>query len=198
MRRNRVYTAFKQHRLTAGKSYSYYFVVRCIRNYASRAKRKSIVVCCQYAEDALGRTLDKSNGRAKVSGDRLARVIARSWSRETSYDPSGWSEKNSAWGQCAVSALVVQDLLGGELLVGKVNGIEHYWNRLADNREFDLTKDQFGHIKSFEGPRRVDREFVISFPHTRRRYERLRRKVLAQLKASNVAGDEKKLAAGRA
>lgn len=143
------------------------------------------------------RTFEKANDRPKVTGGQLSRVIARSWSRETSYDPPGWSEFNSAWGQCAVSALVVQDLLGGELLVGKVNGIEHFWNRLGDNREFDLTRHQFGHIKTFEGPTQVDREFVLSFPHTRRRYERLRRRVLAQLEASNIAGGEKKLATGR-
>ncbi len=117
----------------------------------------------------------------------LSAALARSWSQETSHDPSGWSEHNSAWGQCAVSALIIQDLLGGELLVGKVNGVEHYWNELSDGREVDLTKHQFGHITSFEGPSRVSREFVLSFPDTRSRYERLRRRVLATMSNKGCA-----------
>jgi hypothetical protein len=112
---------------------------------------------------------------------KVSAALSQSWSLETSYDPAGWSEHNSAWGQCAVSALIVQDLLGGELLVGKVNGIEHYWNELPDGRQVDLTKHQFGRIASLEGPSQVSREFVLSFPETRTRYERLRRRVLARL-----------------
>ena len=112
---------------------------------------------------------------------KVSAALSQSWSLETSYDPAGWSEHNSAWGQCAVSALIVQDLLGGELLVGKVNGIEHYWNELPDGRQIDLTKHQFGGIASLEGPSHASREFVLSFPETRTRYERLRRRVLARL-----------------
>jgi hypothetical protein len=125
---------------------------------------------------------------------RLSTVLSQSWSLETSYDPAGWSKHNCAWGQCAVSALIAQDLLGGDLLVGRVNGIEHYWNELPDGRQLDLTKQQFGQIASLEQPSRVTREYVLSFPDTRRRYERLRREVLErmQIKASpTTAGGPK-------
>ena len=47
-------------------------------------------------------------------------------------------------GQCAVTALVVQDHCGGSILSGEVNGIPHYWNRLPTNEELDLTLRQFG------------------------------------------------------
>ena len=46
-------------------------------------------------------------------------------------------------GQCAVTALVVQDFLGGELIRAFVCGESHYWNRLPDGSELDLTADQF-------------------------------------------------------
>ena len=118
---------------------------------------------------------------------KLSRALGQSWSLETSYDPAGWSKHNCAWGQCAVSALIVQDLLGGDLLVGKVNGIEHYWNELPDGRQLDLTKQQFGQVISLEEPSRVSREFVLSFPETRTRYERLRRRVLARLGNQSLA-----------
>lgn len=48
-----------------------------------------------------------------------------------------------------MTALVLQDLLGGELLVAEVlhadgsrQGV-HYWNRLPDDAEIDLTREQF-------------------------------------------------------
>jgi hypothetical protein len=46
-----------------------------------------------------------------------------------------WSARNPAWGQCAVTALVVHDLFGGALLAAKVylDGEQqgfHNWNRM--------------------------------------------------------------------
>jgi hypothetical protein len=54
----------------------------------------------------------------------------------------------SAHGPCGPTALVVQDLLGGDLLVADVTGGTehdevHYWNRFAGGVEFDLTREQF-------------------------------------------------------
>jgi hypothetical protein len=47
-------------------------------------------------------------------------------------------------GQCAVTALVVQDYLGGVLLRAVVPGYgSHYWNGLPGIGEIDLTRAQF-------------------------------------------------------
>ena len=55
-------------------------------------------------------------------------------------DPSDaalWTPANPSRGQCAVTALVVHDLLGGLLLEAEVHHADgspqgfHYWNRLA-------------------------------------------------------------------
>lgn len=123
--------------------------------------------------------------KRRISESEVAGALARAWRRDTSYDPDGWSRQNPSWGQCAVSALIIQDLLGGDLLLGKVNGLEHYWNKIGRNKQLDVTKGQFGSIRSFEGPFSVTREFVLSFPDTSRRYQRLRERVLAQLKGVN-------------
>jgi hypothetical protein len=114
--------------------------------------------------------------------EQLEKALVRSWSRETSYDPENWSKLNSAWGQCAITALIIQDLFGGELVVGEVNGVPHYWNRLTPLREVDLTVHQFGtEIKRTKG-KKCDRDFVLSFPDTIRRYRRLRFSVIQKLR----------------
>jgi hypothetical protein len=104
--------------------------------------------------------------------DQLFGLFSQCWRRETSYDPEHWSAKNPAWGQCAVTALIVQDLLGGALLRANINGIEHYWNQLPDF-ELDLTRHQFRNIKSETPAQEQSREFVLSFPDTVRRYKLL-------------------------
>ncbi len=112
----------------------------------------------------------------------LQAVFQECWRRETSYEPEKWSPENPTHGQCAITALVIQDLLGGGLLRGRVNGAEHYWNRLPDSNELDLTRDQFGTAASVTMPETVSREYVLSFPKTVRRYERLSQLLTAALK----------------
>src|SRR5262245_43252730 len=73
----------------------------------------------------------------------LKAALAKAWSRETSADPAAWSDENNAWGQCAVTALIVQDHLGGELRRGEVGTTSHYWNQLPTGEEIDLTRHQF-------------------------------------------------------
>lgn len=112
---------------------------------------------------------------------RLTSALRRAWGRETSYDPAGWSEANPAWGQCAVTALVVQDHCGGSLVSGEVNGTPHFWNRLATDEELDLTLRQFGKSAQHSKALPCDREFVLSFPDTVRRYHQLQRRVSSRL-----------------
>jgi hypothetical protein len=82
--------------------------------------------------------------------DEVARAIEASWSDETcdESDLADWRPGNPSRGQCGVSALVLHDHLGGVLLLAEVtvDGARtgfHYWNRLADGREIDLTRAQF-------------------------------------------------------
>lgn len=82
--------------------------------------------------------------------NQLSRVIRESWSSETC-DPADlpWSTNNPAKGQCGVSALVLNDLLGGKLILAEVHWPDgtlqgyHYWNLLPDGTEVDLTIEQF-------------------------------------------------------
>ena len=119
----------------------------------------------------------------------LPAVFQECWRRETSYEPGKWSPENPTHGQCAITALVVQDLLGGDLLRAKVNGAEHYWNRLPNSSELDLTRDQFGSAPTTTAPERVSREYVLSFSNTVRRYRQLSRSFMSVLK--DIVGSER-------
>lgn len=80
--------------------------------------------------------------------EEMERVIRSSWARETSDDPDAWTPANPARGQCVGTALLVRELLGGEILVADViSGGEwvdrHAWNRLPTGVAVDLTRSQF-------------------------------------------------------
>ena len=115
-------------------------------------------------------------GRRPVSAVRLlALAIRRSWSATTSVEKE-WIREQPSRGQCAVTALVVQDYLGGQLLRAEVEGGSHYWNRLPDGTELDLTRDQFPRFL----PEKVEtrsRAHALSSPDTVRRYFILARRV---------------------
>lgn len=114
---------------------------------------------------------------------RLQTALQTAWAPETSYDPAGWSPSNPAWGQCAVTALIVQDHCGGTIVTGEVNGVPHFWNRLPTDEDLDLTLGQFGNAARHSLAHLCDRDFVLSYPETVRRYQRLADRVSSNLTA---------------
>lgn len=106
------------------------------------------------------------------------------WCAETSADPEGWTEENPAWGQCAVSALVIQDALGGDLLRSLVYRdsevlTSHYYNRLPNGAVVDVTREQFlpGDVVAEESTETRDRAYVLDNPDTNARYELLKERL---------------------
>lgn len=115
----------------------------------------------------------------------LTMAVRRSWTAMTSA-AACWTPARPALGQCAVTALVVQDVFGGELLRAVVCGQSHYWNRLPNGEELDLTADQFNEVRLETEPQLRAREYVLSFPDTAARYEALRAEVLSCLDARAI------------
>lgn len=66
-------------------------------------------------------------------------VLRGAWSNESS---SKWTAENPALGQCGVTALVVHDVFGGEILKTPTPGGMHFYNRIAGCR-CDFTEAQF-------------------------------------------------------
>jgi len=87
----------------------------------------------------------------------LQDAIRASWGSDTTEEPAVWSEDNPAWGNCVVTALVVRDYLGGELVIAGVvrDGVRvdrHVWNRLPSGLDVDLSRDQFRDGERYEAP----------------------------------------------
>lgn len=72
----------------------------------------------------------------------LYRAVARVWSADTSSPTGAWSSSNPAQNHCSITALVVQDYFGGEILSTKTSGGTHFYN-LIDGVKWDLTVGQF-------------------------------------------------------
>jgi hypothetical protein len=94
----------------------------------------------------------------------LEAAISASWSLHTC-DPTDvpfWSADEPSRGQCAVTALVVHDLLGGRLLGAEVHHADgspqgfHYWNRLS-GVDVDLTRRQFKSGEVVQVPHLIER-----------------------------------------
>ena len=114
--------------------------------------------------------------------------LPRICDKETSADPVGCVESNPLWGHCAVVALLIQDLFGGELMRASLEETpfagmrSHYWNRLPGGMELDLTAEQFGNrrpigLKAEMRPR----SYLLSSPETKTRYELLKQRLKKQL-----------------
>ncbi|MFP7254671.1 hypothetical protein SFC02_10240 [Terribacillus goriensis] len=71
--------------------------------------------------------------------EEIMEVLIKSWSLESS---SKWSEDNPAKGQCGVTALVINDLLGGEIKKTKLLDGWHFYNIINGKRN-DFTDSQF-------------------------------------------------------
>jgi hypothetical protein len=80
----------------------------------------------------------------------VEQALRASWSMETSDDPEGWTPENPALGQCAVSALVIRALYGGDIVIATVLDRDgertpdgHAWNVLPSGEQVDFAFDQF-------------------------------------------------------
>jgi hypothetical protein len=116
----------------------------------------------------------------------LEKALEFSWCKETSSDPEIWTKENHAWGQCAVTSLVLQDYFGGEIVNCKLGQISHYYN-IIYGRKIDLTARQFP--KGTEIPEGIPkpgnfestRQYILSYPETVKRYFILKNLVEANL-----------------
>jgi hypothetical protein len=99
-------------------------------------------------------------------------AIRSAWCRETSFWPDEWSPENPAHGQCAVTALIVQDYLGGDIWRGWVEFVTHYRNHVL-GQTVDLSMQQFPKGSTWRPDVPVNRDRLLADPDTLRRYQQL-------------------------
>ena len=126
--------------------------------------------------------------------DATLHAVAAAWSADTDYERTRFNAMNPARGQCMVSSLVVQYLLGGELIRFHVTGAgfdeNHYANTLPDGTVLDATFRQYQgavvsmtvYPKGHAGFGSV-RSRLLADAATRTRYERLLATVVRNLQA---------------
>lgn len=113
-------------------------------------------------------------------------ALQKSWSAETSSSDK-WDTINPSLGQCTVTACVLQDYLGGDMVnsiatLPDGKKVSHYLN-LIDGEYIDLTAKQFpkGTTFSKPNPKTKDlpttREYCLSFKNTNDRYIILKNRV---------------------
>jgi hypothetical protein len=80
----------------------------------------------------------------------VEQALRASWTMESSDDPDKWSPENPALGQCAVSALIIRALYGGDIVIATVLDRDgertpdgHAWNVLPSGEQVDFSFDQF-------------------------------------------------------
>lgn len=124
---------------------------------------------------------------------QLKSAVRASWCVWTAdpCDQPSWSSSNPAWGQCASTALIVQDMLGGQLLIADVQHHDgsrqgvHYCNRLPDGSDLDLTREQFINGEIIDKQRLAARPTDTTSGRLAGQYRLLAAAVARRLKASS-------------
>ncbi|WP_425593802.1 YunG family protein [Metabacillus indicus] len=102
-------------------------------------------------------------------------ALLNSWSLNSS---SKWTPENPANGQCGVTALVVHDLLGGEIKKTCAAEGWHFYNEI-DSVRVDFTASQFeGDVQYDDLPSSREEAFADT---NQLQYDDLKKKVVAEL-----------------
>ena len=109
---------------------------------------------------------------------QLYEALRKSWSIETS---SKWTSENPAKGQCGVTALIIQELCGGEIIKTKIGEVWHFYNKV-DGKRYDFTWTQFHETLNYMDMKSSREE---AFADTNeKQYDILKEKTMKELKLS--------------
>lgn len=102
----------------------------------------------------------------------IKKLLHYAWSKETcvSSQREEWSKDNPSLGQCAITALIINDIFGGEIMRCMSPSGSHYYN-LINNTVVDFTVEQFlGISPDYQHAEIRTREYLLSNDDTKRRY----------------------------
>jgi hypothetical protein len=121
---------------------------------------------------------------------KLRQAVRQSWDAETCYpvQKKEWKKELPEIGQCAVTALLLQDYLGGNIAFNEAN--DHFWNVLPNGDVVDLTRTQFRHPIELTVDALCNRDEILHSreadrQNTFQRYELLKQRVENKLSKKN-------------
>lgn len=138
-----------------------------------------------YYGEEFGDIIQTTNSiyvKVKTLND-LFGILLKSWSKETAYPLSQADyikDNDPTYGQCAITAIIVNDMFGGTIHKIKIEGGgTHYFNKI-DGHYIDLTKDQFDLYNidiNYELNEEVTKEYCLNDDNTLKRYNLLNQKI---------------------
>ena len=105
----------------------------------------------------------------------LKELLNKAWTIETCspYWRDNWSKENPYAGQCAITALIVNDYFGGKIMRCMTPIGSHYYN-LVNDEIVDFTSDQFeDNVVLYDDPIERKRDYLLSNEDTKARYKKL-------------------------
>ena len=118
--------------------------------------------------------------------NELYAVLRKCWRAETAYPDcqKDWEPSDPTYGQCAITAALVNDMFGGSIhRIALKGGGTHYFNRI-DGKWVDLTYEQFSlyHDDYREIPNRtIPRNRTCQSGNSRARYVKLQQNMMIYL-----------------
>lgn len=106
--------------------------------------------------------------------NEVCEIVSMSFSKDTCYPVlrDCWNEENKTLGHCAVTALALNDFLGGKIMRCMSETGSHYYN-LVNGEIVDLTVFQFKNLPDYENGEERTREYLLSNEDTKNRYKLL-------------------------
>lgn len=149
--------------------------------------RRNKSVCRKFYGEEYSALKRKKEGHPSLVtlGDLYA-ILRKAWCRETAYPAcqAEWVESDPSYGQCAITAMLVQDMFGGTIHRIRVRGGgTHYFNKI-DGHYIDLTVEQFDLYNipvSYEPNEEMPREHCEKNADTAKRYHLLIERISAVL-----------------
>lgn len=139
-----------------------------------------------YYGEEFGDTIQVKNSvyeEIKTLND-LFRILLKCWEKETAYPASQADyikDNDPTYGQCAITAIIVNDIFGGTIHKIKIDGGgTHYFNKI-DGHYIDLTRDQFDLYNinvNYEQNEEVTKEQCLNNEDTLKRYNVLKEHIV--------------------
>ena len=103
--------------------------------------------------------------------------LRKAWCAATAH-PSyqrDWTEDNPSYGQCCVTALVMQEIIGGDIYECTMGRRKHFYNMTPDHQMHDFTAEQFPIPRDYcKNTKLRTRESLLKNKDIRERYNLLK------------------------